>query len=136
MNASNELETLDLKECFALLRTQYVGRLVFTEQALPAIRLVSFSLFNGQIAMRVGHSPWVPRLDRTVVAFEVDNLDSTTCTGWSIVVVGKARLVLDIDELVMLCDPARRPWVPGRQDQVLCVDMEQVTGRRLRLAGT
>jgi uncharacterized protein len=136
MTTSNEPETLDFKECFALLRTQYVGRLVFTERALPAIRLVNFSLFNGQIALRVGHSPWVPRLDRTVVAFEADNLDSTTCTGWSVVVVGKARLVLDIDELVMLCDPTQRAWQSGGRDQVLCIDMERVTGRRMRLAGT
>jgi nitroimidazol reductase NimA-like FMN-containing flavoprotein (pyridoxamine 5'-phosphate oxidase superfamily) len=133
MNPTNELQTLDFKECLPLLRAQAFGRLVFTEQALPAIRLVNYSLYNGQIALRLGRSPWVPRLDRTVVAFEVDDVDKDSHTGWSVVVIGKARLVLDIDELVTLSDPTTRSWVPGPRDQVLCVDMEQVTGRRLRL---
>ncbi|WP_027941795.1 pyridoxamine 5'-phosphate oxidase family protein [Amycolatopsis taiwanensis] len=134
MDPRNELHTLDFKECFELLRTQSVGRLVFTEQALPAIRLVNYSLFNGEIALRIGRSPRIPRLDRAVVAFEVDNIDSTARSGWSVVVIGKARQVVDIDELVMLCDPAHRPWASGGGDQVLCVDTEQVTGQRFPLA--
>lgn len=133
MTTSNELHALAFRECFELLRTQSVGRLVFTEQALPAIRLVNYRLHNGEIALRLGHSSWLPRLDRTVVAFEVDNVDDSTHTGWSVVVVGKARLVHDVDELVMLCDPAHRPWPSGQRDQVLCIDTGQVTGRRLRL---
>jgi uncharacterized protein len=136
MNTTNELETLDFRECLALLRTQAVGRLIFTEQALPAIRVVNYRVHHGQIALRLGRSPWVPRLDRTVVAFEVDDIDQAAHTGWSVVAIGKARLVVDIDELVTLSEPAHRPWAPGRRDQVLCVDMEQVTGRRLRLPET
>lgn len=134
MNKTNELEQLDVTQCLALLRTQVVGRLAFTEQALPGIELVSYSVHNGKVVLRLDRSPWAPCLDRTVVAFEVDDIDRVSHTGWSVVVVGKARVVLDIDELVALSDPARQPWAPGPRDQVLAVDVEQMTGRRLRLA--
>lgn len=131
MKALTELETLDLRQCLALLRGQVVGRVVFCENALPAIRPVNFSLHEGEIVLGLGRSPWVRRLDGAVVAFEVDQIDPETQTGWSVVTLGKARLVTDIDELVALFDPHHRPWVPGTRDQVLCVDMERVTGRRI-----
>lgn len=131
MKALTELETLDLRQCLALLRGQTVGRLVFCENALPAIRPVNFSLHEGEIVLRLGRSPWVRQLDRAVVAFEVDQIDTDTHAGWSVVALGKARLVTDIDELVALFDPHHRPWAPGTRDQVLCVDMERVTGRRI-----
>lgn len=131
MESSSEIERLDLKQCLALLRSQAVGRLVFTEQALPAIRVVNYSMPAGRIVLRLGCSKWVTRLDRAVVAFEVDDYDAGARTGWSVVIVGKARLIFDIDELVSLNDPATRSWAPGRRDQVLSIDMEQVTGRRI-----
>jgi uncharacterized protein len=133
LNTSSEIERLDLKQCLALLRGQAVGRLVFTEQALPAVRLVNYSMPTGRIVLRLGRSKWVSRLDRAVVAFEVDDYDIGARTGWSVVIVGKANLIFDIDELVSLSDPATRPWAPGPRDQVLAIDMERVTGRRIRV---
>ncbi|MFD2417064.1 pyridoxamine 5'-phosphate oxidase family protein [Amycolatopsis pigmentata] len=135
LNAS-EIERLDLRQCLTLLRSQAVGRLVFTEQALPAIRLVNYSMPTGRIVLRLGHAKWVARLDRTVVAFEVDDFDAGARTGWSVVIVGKARLILDIDELVSLNDPAARSWAPGPRDQVVSIDMERVTGRRIRVTAS
>lgn len=132
MHSTAEIWPLDYKQCLAFMRTQAIGRLVFTEQALPAVRPVNFSLVQGEIVLRLGWSPWVRRLDRSVVAFEVDQIDQVDHTGWSVVVVGKARLVRDIDNLVSLADPLRPSWAPGPRDQVLAIDMEQVTGRQLR----
>lgn len=132
MHSTAEIGPLDYKQCLAFMRTQAIGRLVFTEQALPAVRPVNFSLVEGEIVLRLGWSPWVRRLDRSVVAFEVDQIDQVDHTGWSVVVVGKARLVRDIDNLVSLADPLRPSWAPGPRDQVLAIDMEQVTGRQLR----
>lgn len=135
-NASSEIECLDLKQCLTLLRSQAVGRLVFTEQALPAIRLVNYSMPGSRIVLRLGRSKWVARLDRSVVAFEVDDYDIGARTGWSVVIVGRARLIVDVDELVSLSDPATRSWAPGPRDQVLAIDMERVSGRRIRVAAS
>jgi nitroimidazol reductase NimA-like FMN-containing flavoprotein (pyridoxamine 5'-phosphate oxidase superfamily) len=134
MDATTELASLEPRECLALLRTQAVGRLVFTEQALPAIRLVNFDLHQDKIVLRLGPSSWVRRLDGTVVAFEVDQIDDATRTGWSVVAMGHARLVTKVEELAELHDPQERPWVSGRRARMLCVSTERLTGRRVRLA--
>lgn len=136
MHNATELESLDYKQCLALMRTQAVGRLVFTDHALPAVRPVNFTLRQGEVILRLGRSPWVRRLDRTVVAFEVDEIDQATHAGWSVVVVGKARLLVDIDDLVTNSDPLHRSWAPGPRDHTLAIDMEQVTGRRLVAAAS
>lgn len=134
MHALTELEALDLRQCLSLLRSQEFGRLVFCENALPAIRPVNFTVHQTGIVIRLGRSGWVRRLDQSVLAFEVDEIDPISHTGWSVVIVGKARLVTDVAELVALSDPLHRPWAPGKRDQVVCVDMEQVTGRRITFA--
>jgi nitroimidazol reductase NimA-like FMN-containing flavoprotein (pyridoxamine 5'-phosphate oxidase superfamily) len=112
-----------------------VGRLVFSADALPAIRPVNFAVVNGRIVVRGARDSWAGKLDNAVVAFEVDEIDEKTNTGWNVVVIGKAHIVTDVDEIVQLSDPGTRPWVNGHHDRFLTVDMEQITGRRLTLTG-
>jgi nitroimidazol reductase NimA-like FMN-containing flavoprotein (pyridoxamine 5'-phosphate oxidase superfamily) len=130
---STEVNVLGTRECLTLLRSVGVGRLVFSANALPAIRPVNFAVVNGQIVVRGARDPWAAKLDNAVVAFEVDEIDEQTNTGWNVVVIGKAHIVTDFDEIVQLSDPTTRPWVNGHGDRFLTVDMEQITGRRLTL---
>jgi nitroimidazol reductase NimA-like FMN-containing flavoprotein (pyridoxamine 5'-phosphate oxidase superfamily) len=44
MSQRQELEVLGRQLCLALLETVQVGRLVFTEDALPAVQPVNFRL--------------------------------------------------------------------------------------------
>lgn len=66
-----------------------------------------------------------------MVAFEADEIDTVTRSGWSVVVVGHACLIGDIDELVALAVPDSRPWVAGRSDHVIRIEGERITGRRI-----
>jgi nitroimidazol reductase NimA-like FMN-containing flavoprotein (pyridoxamine 5'-phosphate oxidase superfamily) len=117
-----------------LLSSMSVGRLVFSEGALPAIRPVNFVLHGGDVVVRASRSGALGKLTEEVVAFEVDSIDPDTHTGWSVVVVGKAAPVTDIDELVALADPRHRPWAPGERTRFLRIQIEIITGRRLALA--
>jgi uncharacterized protein len=130
---STDIEDLGVRECLALLRSVPVGRLVFCADALPAIRPVNFAVMDGLIVVRGARGSWADKLDNTVVAFEVDQIDKATRTGWNVVVVGKAHLVTEIDEIASLARPQRRPWAPGSRDRFLKIDMEQITGRKLML---
>jgi hypothetical protein len=47
MALRHELEILGQDQCLDLLRTVRVGRLVFTEQALPAVQPVNFRVWQG-----------------------------------------------------------------------------------------
>jgi hypothetical protein len=66
----------------------------------------------------------------TVVAYEADALDLTERLGWSVVVVGMARLVAD-DDSVVRCRARLRPWLTGAMADILTISSEVVTGYRL-----
>jgi uncharacterized protein len=68
------------------------------------------------------------------VAFEVDQIDTSTRTGWSVLVVGHASVIKDIDELVAVADPRRRPWVRRGDQHFIRIAGERISGRRLTLS--
>jgi nitroimidazol reductase NimA-like FMN-containing flavoprotein (pyridoxamine 5'-phosphate oxidase superfamily) len=127
-----ELQALDRAECLRLLGTVSVGRIVFSEQALPAIQPVNFTVEGSDVFIRTsGGAKLAAAVNGNVVAFEADETDASTRSGWSVVVLGHASLVRDIDQLVALAGPRSQPWVPGRSDHVIRIKSERITGRRL-----
>jgi hypothetical protein len=90
------LRPLDDAECRRLLGTATVGRISFTEGALPAIAPVPFALHDEQVLIPARRdSPMVRAVTGAVVAFGVDSFDPRTETGWSVTVVGPSRLLGD-----------------------------------------
>ncbi|HEY2763503.1 MAG TPA: pyridoxamine 5'-phosphate oxidase family protein [Pseudonocardiaceae bacterium] len=136
MKASIALAELDRTECLRLLGTAVVGRIVFTEDALPAIRPVNFLLDGDEIVFRTGTGSTLAAATRhSVVAFEVDEIDTRTHTGWSVVVVGQAYEIADIDRLVRLAHPEYTPWPPSRTAHTIAIPVHHLSGRRLILRG-
>ena len=132
MKDRQQPEVLDREQCLGLLRTVSVGRLVFTEDALPAVQPVNFRLHRGDPVIRVaGGAKLAAATGNTVVAFEADDLEPDLRSGWSVTVVGHADLITDVAELVELSGTFLRPWVDGRRDHFIRIRTEKVTGRRL-----
>ncbi|MEU4675305.1 pyridoxamine 5'-phosphate oxidase family protein [Amycolatopsis sp. NPDC023774] len=129
-----ELRPLTTRECIDLLSTQPVGRLVFSENALPAIRPVNFSVHEGNIIVRSSRTGSVAKLRDEVVAFEVDSIDLATRTGWSVVVLGKANPITEIDELVALAEPRHRPWPGGERSHFVRIPIEVINGRMFHVS--
>jgi hypothetical protein len=124
---------LDRDEALKLLGTVRMGRVAFTDQALPAIRPVNHVVGDdGTIVIRthtgstlLGHS-----LASEVVAYEADRIDPATHTGWSVVVTGVAARVRAPDDVARY----RRllvPWVNAVLAHVVRIVPELVTGYRL-----
>lgn len=136
MPKGRELDELSRRQCLDLLSTVRVGRLVFTEDALPAVQPVNFRLWHDDVVFRVaGGAKLAAAAANQVVAFEADELDVDLHMGWSVTVVGHAEPVTDIDELVELAGTFVQPWVDGKRDHFLRIRTEKVTGRRLRGRG-
>jgi hypothetical protein len=121
-------------ECWKLLASVPFGRVVFSQYAMPAIRVVNHIVDDHVIIVRshlgaaiVGHAA----VDGgAVVCYEADDLHPARQTGWSVVVTGVARPVCDPDA----CARYSRllvPWVPGDMDHVIAIEPGIVTGRRL-----
>lgn len=132
MSDRQQLSVLDPGACLALLQTVRVGRLVFTEDALPAVQPVNFRMHEGQVVIRVaGGAKLAAATGHSLVAFQADELDPDLRTGWSVTVVGHASLITDIAELTEISGTWLRPWVDGRRDYFVRIQVEKVTGRRM-----
>ncbi|MET7339651.1 pyridoxamine 5'-phosphate oxidase family protein [Nonomuraea sp. NPDC005650] len=129
---SSGFEVLSREECLGLLSTAPIGRIVFTDHALPAVQPVNFQLNGHSIVIRTAIGSKLAAATRhAVVAFEADQFDPELRTGWSVTTVGRARAVTDPDEINRLTALPLTAWAPGSRDHYIVVDAEQVSGRRI-----
>jgi hypothetical protein len=90
------LQVLDDIDCRRLLAGQGVGRLGFSDGALPAIVPVSYVLRGDDVLIPADQrSPVVAAVRRAVVVFEVGDLDPASRSGWSVSAVGPSRVITD-----------------------------------------
>jgi nitroimidazol reductase NimA-like FMN-containing flavoprotein (pyridoxamine 5'-phosphate oxidase superfamily) len=120
------LEVLDDDECLRLLEKSSIGRLGYTDGALPAILPVSYAVNDGYVlvASRRG-SPMTRALRGSVVAFEVDACSGEDRTGWSVTVVGPSRVISKADEVQRLeaLQLTNRPPSPDRCFVAVRIDL-------------
>ncbi|MFH5228641.1 pyridoxamine 5'-phosphate oxidase family protein [Antrihabitans spumae] len=136
MSKGQQLDVLNRRQCLDLLQHVRVGRLVFTEDALPAVHPVNFGLWRDDIVVRVaGGAKLTAATENSVVAFQADELDPDLRTGWSVTVVGHASPITEIDELVEVSGTFVQPWVDGRRDHFIRIRAEKMTGRRFKEPG-
>ncbi|MFI7415763.1 pyridoxamine 5'-phosphate oxidase family protein [Nonomuraea sp. NPDC049684] len=129
---SSGLQVLSREECLRLLSSTPIGRIVFTDRALPAVQPVNFCLDGERVVIRTSIGSKLAAATRhAVVAFEADEFDPAMRTGWSVTAVGHARAVTDPAETARLAALPLSPWAPGSRDHYIVVDAEQVSGRRI-----
>jgi len=126
------LELLDRDECLDLLSRSTFGRIGVTFGALPAVLPVNYRLVDEQIVFKTGHGT---KLDaatcNSIVAFEVDDIDPMSHTGWSVMVTGEARKVTDAAELTALQAAQVPHWAQTDIEETVSVATTMVTGRRI-----
>lgn len=127
------LEVLDEEACRRLLPTAVIGRLAFTEGALPTIQPVSFGIHRDQVVIPTRVGSKVAAASRgAVVAFEVDAVDPVRRTGWNVTVVGPSRVITDPAEVATLDALGLSPWAPVRSRCYVAVRIRIIRGRRIR----
>ncbi|WP_164704529.1 pyridoxamine 5'-phosphate oxidase family protein [Blastococcus litoris] len=88
------LQQLGEPECHRLLRTARIGRLAFTEGALPDVVPVAFTVDGDALVIPArGNSRVVGAVRGSVVALAVDSYDVDTGTGWGVTAVGPSRVL-------------------------------------------
>jgi len=110
-----------------------VGRIGATVRALPAVFPVNYVVRDDEILFVTRSGGELDAATRdTVVAFEVDDLDTFAHEGWSVLVVGYCRPVSDPSELDELRRAHLTPWAGGDRTCYRLIPMDVVTGRRIR----
>ena len=126
------LQHLSRDECLTLMASVPVGRIIYTRRALPAVELVNFALDHGDIVIRTDRSGKLAAATRgVVVAFEADQVDAVSQSGWSVTAIGPSSEVTDPGELARLRTIGLRTWAPGTRDHFIRISPVMLNGRRL-----
>jgi hypothetical protein len=133
---AREVVELDRAEAMRLLASIGYGRLVFSQDALPAIRPVNHLVDHGRVIVRTRLTSTISTTVRShnssgvVVAYEADNLDPQRRLGWSVVVTGLATTVTDREQTARY-EQMLQPWVNLAMDTVVAIEPQIVTGVRI-----
>ncbi|HEY3954825.1 MAG TPA: pyridoxamine 5'-phosphate oxidase family protein [Streptosporangiaceae bacterium] len=119
-------------ECWRLLASVSLGRVVFTMHALPAIRPVNHLVDGDVIFIRshLGSAITAHAAGGAVVCYEADALDPDQHTGWSVIATGTAQLVTD-PPTISYYGRLLEPWAAGQMDHVIAITPQIITGIRL-----
>jgi nitroimidazol reductase NimA-like FMN-containing flavoprotein (pyridoxamine 5'-phosphate oxidase superfamily) len=124
-------EQLTVAECQALLDTRDVGRIGWNAGSGPMILPISYTPVNDLLVFRTSPFGLLSELVRpTHVVLEVDDLDVTRHTGWSVLVHGRAEAIASTTLLNHLWTiHGARPWAAGMRTVFIGITVEQITGR-------
>jgi nitroimidazol reductase NimA-like FMN-containing flavoprotein (pyridoxamine 5'-phosphate oxidase superfamily) len=123
----------DRPTCLALLARGSLGRLVFTDRALPGVLPVHYRMDGERILLKLAlGSPAFRGARGTVVAFTVDEFDGTARSGWSVTVVGSADEVVEPEEHLKARLSGVTSWWNDVGTAVFSITTEKLTGGRLQ----
>jgi nitroimidazol reductase NimA-like FMN-containing flavoprotein (pyridoxamine 5'-phosphate oxidase superfamily) len=126
------LEVLDEQECLRLLRTVPLGRLVFTEAGLPAVRLVNFFIDGDTVVFLTTAGDKFRAAERgDIVAFEADNVDHERHLGWTVTAVGRLSVVPAEEHAEVHRRLPLHSWAAPTHAHLIRLGLGKLTGRRL-----
>jgi nitroimidazol reductase NimA-like FMN-containing flavoprotein (pyridoxamine 5'-phosphate oxidase superfamily) len=125
-------QELTRSECFRLLASRHLGRIVLIDELGPAAFPVNYVLDGHTLLFRTDEGS---KLDAALrgarVAFQIDGADETSRTGWSVLVRAEAVEVVDSDDLAQVRKLPLYPWAPGAKTHYVRLLPALLTGRRI-----
>jgi nitroimidazol reductase NimA-like FMN-containing flavoprotein (pyridoxamine 5'-phosphate oxidase superfamily) len=132
MSSTDRIEELDTDTCLGLLSRHHFGRVAVVDDDGPVVLPVNYTVDRGSVVFRTAEGT---KLDSAVhgdpVAFEVDEIDESSRSGWSVLVRGTLEEVTDGEELERLRVRPLRPCAPGERERFVRVWSRAITGRRI-----
>lgn len=126
------MEHLDLGECWRLLAATPVGRIGVLNDSAPEIYPVNHIVDRGTIVFRTDPGSKLRGLLRSpAVCYEVDMVDPTDATGWSVLVKGRAVELRDTGDIVDVATLPLYNWAIGAKAHWIRIVPDEVTGRRI-----
>jgi nitroimidazol reductase NimA-like FMN-containing flavoprotein (pyridoxamine 5'-phosphate oxidase superfamily) len=120
-------------ECESLLRSMAVGRVAFTDGALPQVMPVNYAIDGTSVVFRTEARSRLAYCCRyAVVAFEVDDIDPSTQHGWSVLIVGDTAVITEESQLARVRDLPFALPADDERDLYIRIVPGIITGLRLR----
>ncbi|WP_067570368.1 pyridoxamine 5'-phosphate oxidase family protein [Nocardia acidivorans] len=125
-----KLRELSVGDSLKRLASAQYGRIVFSRRGVPIIRPVNHIVEADAVVVRAHLGASLLRGDGQIVAYEADDFDEHTRRGWSVIVTGVARVVMD-PEQVQRYETLLDSWINMPMDHVIRIETEIVTGLEL-----
>ncbi|MFD5467226.1 helix-turn-helix domain-containing protein [Kitasatospora sp. NPDC127059] len=135
-NTRVRTEELDPAACWSRLNPGGVGRVILTAPRGLVALPVNYRVLDATILYRTAEDGTLARTAGSEVAFEVDQLDETFATGWSVLVNGTVSVVSDEEAVRWFeqhSDP--HPWAGGARDTWMRIRPTGISGRIIRPEG-
>jgi len=116
--------TLTIEECWSLLGASGVGRVALTVSGTPRIIPVNYGVLGDVVYFRTAPGTLLNDVTWQKVAFEADDIDPDTRSGWSVCVVGSGSPAGGDG-------PRVDSWAPGQRERRYRIVPDEVSGRRL-----
>jgi uncharacterized protein len=132
-DARTGLVLLDREECLEHLARHSVGRLAVVEGDHPMVFPVNYVMAGDEVVFRTAAGSKLTAALRAPVALEIDDLDETSRSGWSVVVKGWAEEITDQHGAAVqaLRELPLDPWATSEKPHWLRIVPRAITGRRL-----
>jgi uncharacterized protein len=131
-----DLEVMDRRACLGLLGSHRVGRVAVVSGGRPLIFPVNYVMDDGTVLFRTDPGTKLSGAhSQYYMSFEIDGIDEHSHEGWSVVVNGVGREVVEPNELARVQALPLMPWSPGDKQHWIRIRPETVTGRRITRRG-
>jgi nitroimidazol reductase NimA-like FMN-containing flavoprotein (pyridoxamine 5'-phosphate oxidase superfamily) len=131
------LEILPFEVCLRLLASVPVGRVGFFADGEVVVLPVNHVLDGQDPVFRTARGSKLSAAEgQSLVAFEADEYDEQTRTGWSVLVTGRAEVVYDEAEVQRLSQRGLHPWATAVERPFwIRIRATSVSGRQTPPAG-
>ena len=122
------IEVLSTEECRALLAAGCVGRIAFVVGERPHLLPLNYAADQaGVVVFRTSASSILMAVAGRQVVFEIDGLDYSNETGWSVCAHGIALEITDAEDpvAVRLRRSGTVTWAPGRRERWFAITPER-----------
>jgi nitroimidazol reductase NimA-like FMN-containing flavoprotein (pyridoxamine 5'-phosphate oxidase superfamily) len=128
-----ELEVMGRDVCLDLLGQHEYGRLGVVNGGQPVVLPVNYALDGEDIVFRTGDGGKFHALVRGAkAALEIDDIDETAHTGWSVLATGRVEEVESRTEQERLAQECPiSPWADGDRSHWMVIRAPRLTGRRI-----
>ncbi|MGO9875799.1 MAG: pyridoxamine 5'-phosphate oxidase family protein [Acidimicrobiia bacterium] len=125
---ADQVVSLDSADCYLMLRSRTLGRIALNLDDDLVILPVYYAVMDDDIVFRTAPGTKLHAGElKAKVAFEVDSVSP----GWSVLVRGHIEELADDNAQVHARTLLGSDWPAGERDQLMRIQAEQVTGRRL-----
>ena len=135
-SSGTQLIELPREECIELLSSHRVGRLAFVSSGIPVILPINY-IFDSAAQAVVFRTGRGSKLDAALhggrVSFEIDGIDESARTGWSVVISGATAEMAAAYDISRLDRSRLRPWAPGPKPHWVRLPARTLSGRRIVL---